>query len=289
MLMRLAGRSSNLMANADLLAGTSIGSTIVSSLVAGQSPIQVYEGLVIGGPKFYRHPKTNPRRPAFDINQVAATQRAVHSGNPPLSSFRKKVLFTTFDVGSAGHAWQPLLLNNFRSSDNRHTGIVDAVVSSAAMPGSFGSYKRHIDGAFVDHDPTTAAIALAVHSGVRLEDIVVICFGTGLMKQWVASDTSNWGAKQWQNGDGNRRSRTPAPIANGSISPVLSARLDGPSANLTPHLASLMLGGRYAYLNPTLDRFIAEDDTNPRDLAYLESSAANVDISPAVKLVSKYW
>jgi hypothetical protein len=47
--------------------------------------------------------------------------------------------------------------------------------------------------------------------------------------------------------------------------------------------------GIYAHLNPTLDRFIAEDDTNPRDLAYLESSAANVDISPAVKLVNNCW
>jgi hypothetical protein len=51
----------------------------------------------------------------------------------------------------------------------------------------------------------------------------------------------------------------------------------------------MMLGGRYAYLNPTLDRFIAEDDTNPADLSYLKSQAAKVDISHASNVARQYW
>ena len=54
-------------------------------------------------------------------------------------------------------------------------------------------------------------------------------------------------------------------------------------------LAEMMLGGRYAYLNPTLDRFIAEDDTNPADLSYLKSQAAKVDISHASNVARQYW
>jgi hypothetical protein len=157
------------------------------------------------------------------------------------------------------------------------------------MPGELGSYKGHIDGAFVNHDPTLAAIALAIDDGIKLENIVVICFGTGFMGDWIASDTSHWGAEQWQHGDGDQRNRTPSTLINGTDSPVLSAALDGPSTNLAPELSSMMLPGRYAYLNPTLDRYIPEDDTDPADLAYLEAQANKVDISAAVALLKKYW
>jgi hypothetical protein len=157
------------------------------------------------------------------------------------------------------------------------------------MPGELGSYNGNIDGAFVNHDPTLAAIALAVNEGIKLENIVVICIGTGFMANWIASDTSHWGAEQWQQGDGNPNNRMSPVLINGTISPVLSAAIDGTSTSLIPDLAAMMLPGRYAYLNPPLDRFIAEDDTDPTDLAYLQAHAAQVDIAPAVALLNKYW
>jgi hypothetical protein len=288
MLNRLARRAPAVVAKADMLAGTSVGSAIVSTLLAGRSPSELYQSLASGAPEFFKHPRTNPDQPAFDIEKLVETQRLLHPLNPPLSRFRTRVLFTSFNVGGAGKPWQPLLFSNMPSSANAHTGIVDAAVSSQAMPGMLGSHNGNIDGAFVNHDPTLAAVALAVNGGVRLEDIVVICFGTGFMANWIASDTSMWGARQWQNGDGNPSSRT-STLINGTISPVLAAALDGPSVNLTPQLAGMLLGQRYAYLNPTLDRLIPEDDTNPRDLAYLKAQAAQVNISAAVRLVRKYW
>jgi hypothetical protein len=81
----------------------------------------------------------------------------------------------------------------------------------------------------------------------------------------------------------------PACLVNGANDPVLAAALDGPSVNLTPQLAKMMVGDRYAYLNPKLDRLIPEDDTNPRDLAYLKARATKVDISHAVALAHRYW
>jgi hypothetical protein len=182
-----------------------------------------------------------------------------------------------------------VLFNNFPKSATGQARLIDAVISSGAMPGELGSYEGNIDGAFVNHDPTLAAIALAVNQGVRLENMVAICFGTGFMGNWIASDTSRWGAEQWQHGDGNPHSRTPSTLINGTTSPVLSAALDGPSTNLVPDLVRMMLPGRYAYINPTLDRIIPEDDTNPADLAYLEAQAEKVDISPAMALLDTYW
>jgi hypothetical protein len=78
-------------------------------------------------------------------------------------------------------------------------------------------------------------------------------------------------------------------LINGTDAPVLNATLNGTSTNLVPDMVEMMLGGRYAYLNPTLDRFIAEDDTNPADLSYLKSQAAKVDISHASNVARQYW
>lgn len=288
MLERVANRVPNVVSRADMLAGTSIGSNIVSTLLANRTPSEVYQLLAIGAPEFFKHPDTDPNKPAFDIDKVVRSQLLLHPLNPPLHSFNKGVLFTSFNVGGEGKPWQPLLFNNMPGSTNADTRVVDAAVSSQAMPGELGSHHGNIDGAFVNHDPTLAAIALAVDAGVRLENIVVICFGTGFMANWIASDTSSWGAAQWQNGDGNRLNRL-STLVNGTSVPALAAALDGPSVNLTPQLAGMLLGDRYAYLNPDLDRLIPEDDTNAGDLAYLKRQAAKVDISNAVALADRYW
>jgi uncharacterized protein len=290
MLMRLTKHHPQLVANADLLAGTSVGSSIISSLVAGKSPAQVYDNLTTSAVKYFSHPNSDRSQPAFSVDEVVVGQRLLHPLNPRLNELDQKVLFTAFNVtGGPNNTWKPLLFNNLAKSTNAHTHLIDAVVSSGAMPAQMGSWKGNIDGAFVNHDPSLAAIALAVNEGVDLSDITLICFGTGLMSNWISSDTSTWGAQQWQNGDGNPQDHTPSVLINGTDAPVLNATLNGTSTNLVPDMVEMMLGGRYAYLNPTLDRFIAEDDTNPADLSYLKAQAANVNISHASNVARQYW
>jgi hypothetical protein len=290
MLMRLAKRHPRLVDDADLLAGTSVGSSIVSSLVAGKTPAQVYENLTTSTVNFFRHPNTDGSKPAFSVDEVVLGQRLLHPLNPRLSELDQKVLFTAFNLtGGPNDTWTPLLFNNLPKSTNANTHVIDAVVSSGAMPGMMGSWKGNIDGAFVNHDPSLAAIALAVNEGIDLSDITLICFGTGLMSNWISSDTSTWGAVQWQHGDGSPKDHTPAVLINGTDDPVLNATLNGTSTNLVPDMAKMMLGGRYAYLNPTLDRFIPEDDTNPADLGYLKSQAARVDLSQASQVATRFW
>jgi uncharacterized protein len=109
------------------------------------------------------------------------------------------------------------------------------------------------------------------------------------MSNWISSGTSTWGAVQWQHGDGSPKDHTPAVLINGTDDPVLNATLNGTSTNLVPDMAKMMLDGRYAYLNPALDRFIPEDDTNPADLGYLKSQAARVDLSQACQVAKRYW
>ena len=102
------------------------------------------------------------------------------------------------------------------------------------MPGMFGSHQGNVDGAFVQLDPTLAAIALAVNSGVHLADIVVICFGTGFMANDLGSATATWGAHQRQHGDKDNKYNVPPLLVNGTPSPILNISMNGTSTNLHP-------------------------------------------------------
>ena len=272
-LNRLAAEVPDIVDRADLLAGTSTGADIISMLLADKLPGEIYNSYLTAAPKFFKKHRKDPTKPAYNVDALVLGQRVLHPTNPTLNQLRKqkrqKLLFTSFNVGGAGKKWEPRLFNNLSKSTNGHTRLVDAVVSSSAMCGMFGSHLGNVDGAFVHHDPTLAAIALAVNEGVKLEDIVVLCFGTGFMANWIASDTAKWGAKQWQTGDHNPRNRLPKLLINGSRSPILNISLNGTSTNLVPHLSSLMLPHRYAYLNPVLDRIIPENDTRKIDLNYM--------------------
>jgi hypothetical protein len=69
------------------------------------------------------------------------------------------VLLTSFNVGDATTPWPPILFHNLPGSPTADTLLADAVVSSGAMPGMFGSYQfssypqGNVDGAFVNHVP----------------------------------------------------------------------------------------------------------------------------------------
>jgi predicted acylesterase/phospholipase RssA len=288
-LQRLTVEFPNIVADADALIGCSVGGSIVSSLLAGQTAEQIYQSTVNDAPKFYANPGTNLQQPAFDTNLLIGAQQQQHPTNPKLKDLEKTVMFATFNVGSANTPWKPIMYNNFPKSTNADTTLIDAVMSSGVMPSEEASYKGNVDGAFLSHDPTVAAIALAVDSGVKCEDIVVITFGTGFMANWIASDTSSWGQQQWQNGDGNAANQLSSPLYQGTLSPVLSMAFNGTSTNLVSELSAMLLPGRHAYMNPVLDRLIPEYDTNPTDLQYMQQQTADYDISPAVKLLEQYW
>ncbi len=284
---------------ADLLAGTSTGADIVSMIVAGLKPDEIYSIYVNRAPLAFQNPQSANDAPAYDSAASIRKPDQLLPIDPMLSALPRSVLMTAFNVGSKGQNWTPLLLNNLPGSTTADTLLSDAAMSSSAMPGMYGSHNGNIDGAFVNHDPTLAAIALAVSNGVDLNDIAVICFGTGFMGNWIASDTSQWGALQWQQGDGNENSQTPKLLINGTISPILNACLNGTSTNLIPQRCGLLLGGtqanplvqppRYAYLNPPLNRIIPENDTDPADLKYMEGLVTTTDISHAQEVIANYW
>lgn len=298
-LERLWNEWRSVITDTDLIAGCSTGSMILSQIVAGKTPPEIVEFFLSNAVPFYDKPDTDPHRPAYSIDDVYAAQLALH-GTARLSEAGRNVLLLSFNAGGIAQQedggilvpkpWQPLLYTNMLP-EYADTLIAKAATSSGAMPGQLGSLEGNVDGAFVNHDPTLAAIALAVNHGIKLENIVAITIGTGLMQSWIASSTHDWGADQWMNGDVNPFNNTPPFLMNQSTpSPVLDLCLNGTSTELTPMLTQMLLTSeRYANINPTLPCFIPENSTSPEAIALLERKGDTADLEHARELLRTYW
>jgi patatin-like phospholipase/acyl hydrolase len=277
-----------------LFAGTSTGAVFVSAITAGKTPGEIVD-FYREEAAFLRAPDTSGSAPAYKNARFIKTQQDWQGADTPLNDVRRQVLLTGFNVGSTGNGWYPQLFTNVpnRLYSTGQTLMVDAVVASGSMPGMLPSYNGYVDGAFVNHDPTLAAIALLVSVGNRLDDIAAICIGTGFMPQWIGSDTARWGADQWLNGDGTNNYNLPPLLVNEtSVCPILNISLNGTSTNLIPNLCTYLLGDRYYNLNPRLDKYVPENASSLADHAYMTlmvESQPEDFWQPAYQLMKNYW
>lgn len=301
-LQGLADHNGNILTKTNLFAGTSIGSDIISSLVAQQSVPTIIHGFHEAAKDFFPYQSSNADAPAYPNAASVEAQRKLHGDNTLSSLLPQQVLFTAFNLGSApvgkspATAWSPQLFTNVPNPlvSTGSTSIVEAVVASGAMPGMLPSFSGNVDGAFVSHDPTLAAIALAVSSGIALHDIAAICIGTGFMANWIGSDTMKWGAHQWLHGDGSHNDHTPPLLINETgVSPILNLCLNGTSTNLIPLLSQMLLQDRYVNLNPVLDHDIPENAHTPEQLnelvAHAEALRSSQLWQQATDLLDTYW
>jgi hypothetical protein len=176
-----------LLKNTTMLAGCSTGSIITSELLAGRTPADIIALFKGGEVSFYDKMNDDPSRPAYPIDVVLASQACLH-GDTKVADAMRKVLFLSFNVGGletqadgrvVPKPWDTIMFTNMLDTDqdrldgldgHADTPIAVAASSSGAMPGQLGSLEGNVDGAFFNHDPTIAAIALAVRSGWALEN-----------------------------------------------------------------------------------------------------------------------
>jgi patatin-like phospholipase/acyl hydrolase len=289
-LLRLVQYRSTLLGNTSMFAGTSAGAGIAADVGNGATVDQNWQDLqkkiALEG---YKDPGTAADAPAYSNTSWISHLTSLY-GSTMLSAFPKPIVLTGFQVTS-GASWAPVLFNNVLAGAPPVT-VVDAVVASGTMPGMFGTYEAstsqyYVDGGFVDHDPSMAAIAVAVQSGVALEDIVLIDIGTGLMPQSFPSDldTTQWGAAQWQSY--SSPATYPNLLVNGTAAPVLNLSLNGTFAGTTAMLAGMLLGDRFVSINPPLTSFIGENDISAVDA--LIAAGNSVSLSAAEHLIHGYW
>jgi patatin-like phospholipase/acyl hydrolase len=309
LLQRLFAADTQLLNQTKMYAGCSTGSIISSELLADPDPANLISLFTGNELNFYNKMNIRPDKPAYSIDEVLASQVQLHQNNK-ISQAGKDVLLVSFNVGSVEKeeggigkmmpkAWKPMMFTNMLGTaqdkadgleGNSNTLIAVAATSSGSMPGQLGSMDGNVDGCFFNHDPTVAAIALALRNGWELHQIAAITIGTGYMPYWLQSDTHDWGAEQWMNGEGNPFDNiTPFLMNQKGSSPVLDMSLNGTSTELMPQIAKMLLGDRYVNLNPTLPCFIPENSTNPQALALLQDSANSFDISKALDLIKRCW
>lgn len=289
-LLRLVEYRNDLTARTSMFAGTSAGAALAAAAGYGTTIDQQWQDLqkktaTLG----YADPGSKADAPAYP-NTPWITHVTSLYGDMTLADFPKPIVITGFQVTS-GASWAPVLFNNVLEGAVPVT-VVDAVVASGSMPGMFGSYSAsdgqfYVDGGFFDHDPSLAAIAVAVQSGVAIEDIVLIDIGTGLMPQQFPSGvgTAQWGAEQWQTY--SSPANFPTLLVNGSSAPVLNLSLNGTFAGTAALLAGMLLGDRFVSINPPLGSFIAENDISAIDTLIDAGNA--VSIGAATQLIKDYW
>ncbi|HJV43124.1 patatin-like phospholipase family protein [Caulobacter sp.] len=304
MLQRLqASTGVKLADQADLIVGTSTGSWITALLTAGYGPADIvsfYNPLMAAAMSVKQTSPTKPEYGGGLIDKVLQTLPIFGIFGKPLNELGRTIMVASFEIGAEGIPWTPQLIHNFPNSPTSNMSLLDAVHCSGAMPGMLapaaitlnGQPKRFVDGAFMHHDPTIAAIALAVANGAALEDISVLDFGTGFMANYITADVSTWGSQQWMNGDGQTDGVLPPLLVNVTNPgpPIFNMLLNGTSTNLMPDLAGMMLGGRFAYLNPDFGgAYVAEDDVSTTALKFLSDTANAFSLSAAETVVNSYW
>jgi hypothetical protein len=289
-----------LYSQADCIAGTSTGSFITGCLLCELDPgaiANLYLHLVAPA---YQKAKTSQTQPALPSDEWLKSLDPLHLDRR-LSHFPKNALFTSFDIGGAYLPWSAQLLNNFPNSTTAEFGLLDAMAASGAMPGMLPPYAvvvgerayNLLDGAFVHHDPTIPAIALAAQAGHPVNTISAIDIGTGFMANSINVSAASWGSEQWLNGSGVEDGRLPRLLANMPVTsetPMLNLTLSGTSTNTMPDLAGMLLGERFAYLNPDFgDTVIGELQADQASMDFLYEMAMGCDIGPAMTVLAKYW
>jgi uncharacterized protein len=289
-LLRLVEARPHFLGATSLLAGTSAGAGIAGHIAAGgKVDADALRFQTEASALFFADPKPHDESPAYDINAYRDTLEFAYRGKR-MADLLTPVVMTGFEV-TPGLDWDPVLFNNVLPGfDN--VLVSDAVAASGCMPGMFSAYfasngRTYVDGGFYDHDPTMAAIAAAVNTGVALSDINVIDIGTGLMPQGFSQATqpTTWGAGQWQTC--SEPADYPTLLVNGTPSPVLNLSLNGTFAGITLKLAQMMLPRRCVSLNPVLDSFIAENDV--AGIPALQQAASLADLTEALALIDGPW
>ncbi|AQP98801.1 hypothetical protein B0W48_02705 [Pseudoalteromonas aliena] len=338
MLQRLQADNPGLLQNTDMLTGCSTGAVISGFLaiykkynsfesekdveIALKKLMALYDPAMCD---IFSKVRTNPNEPAIP-NQISQLIGQKLSSLEKLTMLDLKgcfdLMFPAFNIQEHAQqqpgnhlgvkenkSWGMELFNNLDQSLSGNVYLLEAVLASSSMPGMNGSTSvyssdselalgQFVDGAFVNHDPTMAAVSLAVNQGHKLEDISVICFGTGFMGNYIANeDTMYWGSAQWLNSADNvnqniyNTSRIPSLFANEDrVNPTLNMCLNGTSTNEIPTQSSLLLGQRYAYLNPDLkSTYISETAHTCKEINDMKTFAGGVDLKSATDVINKYW
>jgi patatin-like phospholipase/acyl hydrolase len=288
LLARLEEAQPGVVAQSDLIAGTSIGGIMALMLAAGFSAAEVVQGVEMSGTAVFSAPST------ADVNKSGETAALYNNenlksaldmifGERTLADLPKKVLIATFDLDSRAQGglgsfrtWKPKFFHNFPGPDSDgHEKVVDVALRTSAAPIYFPIYQGYVDGGVVAKNPAMCALAQAIDvnsGGQALSDIALLSLGTGQNAHFLAldeGDAGNWGLAQW------------------SVDMRLLDVTWGNDVSLVNFQCGRFLGERYHRLDPVLSEAVHLDDF--AQLRRLIAVARQEDLTGATAWLQRYF
>ncbi|WP_034262631.1 CBASS cGAMP-activated phospholipase [Bacillus sp. J33] len=241
----------------DMIAGTSTGSIIASSLIMGKQMNEVLSGYKAYGKKiFVKQAKVGLFKSVYSDKYLRRFFRKAF-GETELSEIKKPLLIPAVDV-THGKPFVHRSNYGHPGNDSLSMKLWDAVLSSCSAPVYFppnnisNSYLS-IDGGLWANNPSLVCITEAMHHfNEELQNIKILSLGTGLQKiDFTIDQDKYWGVKHW----------LPFKLPSMKVTPkLLDLALHLSSESVTYHCQHL-LEGNYLRLNEELGEEMPFDDT----------------------------
>jgi patatin-like phospholipase/acyl hydrolase len=283
LLERLEMAHPGFLSQVDLIAGTSTGGILALGLAAGLTPKEIG--------RLYEESSTTVFADSIwdDIRDLGKLTGADYSNQPlkqavlaligeiTLGDLQKRVLISSFDLDNAPkepdalRTWKPKFFHNFPGEgSDADQKVVDVALRTSAAPTFFPIYQGYVDGGVVANNPSTCALAQALHPGTggqKLGQVTLLSMGTGINPKFLPEKDAGWGLAQW------------APH-------LISLIMEG-SVGLADYQCKQILGERYLRINPTLPKPIGLEEVS--QIPLLKEVAEKANLDDAIRWLKRYY
>jgi len=272
---RLSDAVPTLITTVDMLAGTSTGGIIALGIAAGLSPSTISSLYKNQGADIFDDSWFHDIKEMHGFIGAHYDNTKLHQiiqqyfGSKSLQDLTKKVLIPTFNLHATNpDRWEVHFMHNFAGGDGT-LSLVDAAMSTSAAPTYFETWGSKIDGGVACNQPSMAAVAQAIDSGINLQDIIVLSLGTGFCPSFINGQNLDWGDAQW-------------------LQPLIQILLDS-GAPVAEIQCRQILKDHYFRLNPTFPdgvKIALDDYKRAHELINI---AQATDIKPTLDWLNFNW
>lgn len=245
----------------DLVAGTSTGSIIATSIASNYKMEDILHYYKTSGKKiFKRQSKVGIMKSVYNDLELRELLKKVF-GELTLADVEKPLIIPAVDITHG----RPFIHRSHlieSQNDDRSIKLWDAVLSSCSAPVYFppNNVENHylsIDGGLWANNPSLVCVTEAMHFfDKKLGDFQILSFGTGKQNiKFPNMNDKNWGLRQWM----------PFQFPSIKTKPkLLDLALHLSSESVSYH-SQLLLGEKYLRINEELEGEIPFDEISFMD------------------------